>query len=137
LEEGHPSEEQETRGVSPDPQLARGVSQFKVCAEVWKPELKDRVKPRVYYLNLPGRFIAGTVYDPKEKEVIIGAACTLTEQNTGKVLDVNTDDFGDFWFEGLTEGEYNLEIRIDGRMKSFAGLNTKGKDLNLGDIPLM
>jgi tetrathionate reductase subunit B len=125
-------DEDELRGHSSE----GGVSPIRAC-QVWKPELKDRVKPRVYYLNLPGRFIAGTVYDPKEKEVIIGAACTLTEQNTGKVLDVNTDDFGDFWFEGLTEGEYNLEIRIDGRMKSFAGLNTKGKDLNLGDIPLM
>ena len=29
-------------------------------AEVWQPELKDTVKPRVYYLNVPKRFIAGT-----------------------------------------------------------------------------
>ena len=105
--------------------------------EVWKPELKDRVKPRVYYLNLPGRFIAGCVYDPKEKEVIIGATCTLTEGDTGKVLNGSTDDFGDFWFEGLPEGEYGLEIRMDGKVKSFAGLDTKGKDINLGDIPLV
>ena len=46
-------------------------------AEVWKPELKTRPKPRVYYLNLPKKFIAGTVYDPVEEEVIIGATCTL------------------------------------------------------------
>jgi tetrathionate reductase subunit B len=104
---------------------------------VWKPELKERVKPRVYYLNLPGRFVAGTVYDPKEKEVIIGAACTLTEGATGKALNAATDDFGDFWFEGLTEGKYSLEIRVDGKVKSFAGLDTRGKDINLGDIPLV
>jgi tetrathionate reductase subunit B len=110
-------------------------SEFKACAAVWKPELKDRVRPRVYYLNLPGRFVAGTVYDPKEKEVIIGAGCTLTEGTTGQVLTTATDDFGDFWFEGLTEGEYSLEIRVDGKVKSFAGLDTKGKDVNLGDIP--
>ena len=42
--------------------------------EVWRPELKDKVKPRVYYLGLPKKFIAGTVYDPKEEEVIIGAS---------------------------------------------------------------
>ena len=46
-------------------------------AEVWKPELKDKVKPRVYYLGLPKKFIAGTVYDPKEEEVVIGATVTL------------------------------------------------------------
>ncbi len=44
-------------------------------AEVWRPELKDKVKPRVYYLGLPKKFIAGTVYDPEEEEVIIGASC--------------------------------------------------------------
>ena len=33
-------------------------------AEVWKPELKDEVKPRVYYLNLPKKFIAGTALRP-------------------------------------------------------------------------
>jgi tetrathionate reductase subunit B len=130
---GHSSEDQETRGVSPDPQPARGVSQL----EVWKPELRDRVKPRVYYLNLPGRFVAGCVYDPKEKEVIIGATCTLTESETGKALSTVTDDFGDFWFEGLPEGEYDLEIRMDGKAKSFAAIDTRGKDINLGDIPFV
>ncbi len=105
--------------------------------EVWKPELKDRVRPRVYYLNLPGRFIAGTVYDPKEKEVVVGAVCTLTECTTAKVLSTATDDFGDFWFEGLAEGEYSLEIRRDGTMKSLTGLVTREKDINLGDIPFI
>ena len=40
-------------------------------AEVMRPELGTR--PRVYYLNVPKKFIAGTVYDPVEKEVVIGA----------------------------------------------------------------
>ncbi len=102
----------------------------------WKPELKDRVKPRVYYLNLPGRFIAGTVYDPKEKEVLIGATCTLTESRSGKIIKTATDDFGDFWFEGLIEGEYSLEIRTNGKVKSFTGLDTRERDINLGDIAL-
>jgi formate hydrogenlyase subunit 6/NADH:ubiquinone oxidoreductase subunit I len=30
-------------------------------------------KSRVYYKHLPKKFVAGTVYDPVEKEVIIGA----------------------------------------------------------------
>ena len=45
-------------------------------AEIMNPELG--AKPRCYYLNIPKKFIAGTVYDPVEKEVIIGATCTLT-----------------------------------------------------------
>ena len=45
-------------------------------AEVLRPEAG--LKPRVYYRNIPKKFIAGTVYDPVKKEVVIGAACTLT-----------------------------------------------------------
>jgi Fe-S-cluster-containing dehydrogenase component len=105
--------------------------------EVWKPELKKHVKPRLYYLNLPGRFIAGTLYDPREKEVIIGAACSLTEKHGGKVIETTTDDFGDFWFENLKEGEFTLEISMNGKTKSFAALDTREKDINLGDIPLV
>ena len=105
-------------------------------SEVWKPELKNKLKPRVYYLNLPGKFIAGTVYDPVEKEVIIDAACTLTETGNGKKFNTKTDNYGDFWFEGLKEGEYNLQIKMGGKVESFANLDTTEKDINLGDIPL-
>lgn len=105
-------------------------------SEVWKPEMKDILMPRVYYMNLPGRFIAGTVYDPIEKEVIIGADCTLEEKGSGTVLRVKTDNYGDFWFEDLAEGKFDLQIEKDGRVESFTGLDTAGKDINLGDIPL-
>ena len=47
-------------------------------AAILKPELANTM-PRVYYLNIPKKFIAGTVYDPAKKEVIIDATCTLTE----------------------------------------------------------
>jgi len=105
-------------------------------SEVWKPELKNKVKPRVYYRNLPKKFIAGTVYDPVEKEVIIGATCTLKESRGGKEYTVKTDSYGDFWFEGLKEGKFNLEIKKGRMVKSFTGLNTGEQDINLGDIPL-
>jgi hypothetical protein len=105
-------------------------------AETWKPEMKGRLKPRVYYLNLPGKFIAGTVYDPVEKEVVIGAICTLKEARGGKQYTVETDSYGDFWFEGLKDGKYNLKIKMGKKTKSFIGLNTAEKDINLEDIPL-
>jgi Fe-S-cluster-containing dehydrogenase component len=104
-------------------------------AEVWQPELKDKVKPRVYYLNLPKKFIAGTVYDPVEEEVIIGAAVTLKPQ-TGKALTIETDSYGDFWFEDLSDGLYEVEIKSGSKSKVFKDLDTAQTDINLGDIPL-
>jgi len=103
-------------------------------AEVLKPELN--AKPRAYYLNMPKKFIAGTVYDPIKEEVIIGATCTLTGPKAGTATTVTTDAFGDFWFHGLADGDYDLTIQAKGfAAKSLAKINTE-KDVNLGDVPL-
>jgi Fe-S-cluster-containing dehydrogenase component len=104
-------------------------------AEVWKPELQKKVEPRVYYLGLPKKFIAGTVYDPQEEEVIIGATVTLTAKG-GKPQAIETDAYGDFWFEGLEDGTYDLEIKSGKKVKQFQGLDTAVADINLGDIAL-
>jgi tetrathionate reductase subunit B len=103
-------------------------------AEVMKPELGT--KPRVYYLNIPKRFIAGTVYDPIEKEVVIGAVCTLTPLGDGGVVSVSTDAFGDFWLKDLEEGTYSLAIAADGFATRVYDSIATVKDVNLGDIPL-
>ena len=90
--------------------------------------------PRVYYRNIPGKFIAGTVYDPVKEEVIIGAKCRLN--SGGKVWETMTDDFGDFWFKDLPVGLFDLVISAPGfEYKTFKNLKT-AKDINLGDIPL-
>ncbi len=70
------------------------------------------LSPRVYYRNIPGKFIAGTVYDPIEKEVIVGARCLLT--SGGKVVETQTDTYGDFWFKDLPIGTYKLRSRPRG-----------------------
>jgi len=106
------------------------------AGEVWKPELKDEVAPRVYYLGLPKKFIAGTLYDPVEEEVVIGAACTLTATPGGATLTTQTDSYGDFWFEGIDDGTYDLEIKSGAKVLVFPGLDTTAADINLGDIPL-
>ena len=68
------------------------------------------------------------------KEVVIGATCTLN--SNGKAMTATTDGFGDFWFEGLEDGIYNLKIEAKGfAAKTFDKLNAE-KDINLGDIPL-
>jgi tetrathionate reductase subunit B len=103
-------------------------------AEVSKPERKVQDKPRVYYLNLPKRFVAGTVYDPLAKEVIIGANVTLTDLGDKKSYGTKTDSYGDFEFEKLNVGNFNLVIE-NGKKKKEIKVNTEN-DVSLGDIPL-
>lgn len=102
-------------------------------AEVLNPDLKTG--PRVYYLNIPKTFIAGTVYHPVEEEVVIGANCSLKDLETGKEITTTTDGFGDFWFEGLKKRNFALKIEKDGKAKVFSSISTE-KDVNLGDIAL-
>jgi len=105
-------------------------------AEVWKSELKDKLRPRVYYLNLPKKFIAGTVYDPVEEEVRIGAQCVLTALDGGGKYTVSTNNYGDFWFKDLPDGKFKLEINAGGKVKVFDEVDATAADINLGDIPL-
>jgi tetrathionate reductase subunit B len=93
-----------------------------------------KTKPRLYYLNIPKKFITGTVYDQASKEVIIGAACTLVD-SAGAKLSTKTDGFGDFWFEGLDSGNFALEIVKDQKIRAIKPINTDD-DVNLGEIPL-
>jgi Fe-S-cluster-containing dehydrogenase component len=91
------------------------------------------LKTRVHYKNLPKKFIAGTVYTPADKEVAIGATCTLTGQ--GGPYTVTTDAFGDFWFEGLPAADFTLKIEKAGKTVTMA-VGTKEEDKGLGDIAL-
>lgn len=101
-------------------------------ASVMQPE--TGCFPRVYYRNIPGKFIAGTVYDPVEKEVVIGARCLLT--SGGKHWEAKTDEYGDFWFNDLPVGLYDLVIQAKGfAYKVFDRIRTR-ECVNLGDIPL-
>jgi Fe-S-cluster-containing dehydrogenase component len=104
--------------------------------EVWKPELKDETKPRLYYLNLPKKFIGGTVYDPAEEEVIIGASVTLKGEKSGTTT-AQTDAYGDFWVEGLADDVFEVTIKAGAKTKVFTGVSTVDVDVNLGDIPLV
>ena len=96
----------------------------------------DKTKPRVYYLNIPGRFIAGLVYDPVEKEIVEGARCILVDAETGEKRVVKTDGFGDFWFVGLGEKTFSLMIEAEGFAPiSYSALDTRD-DINLGEVSL-
>ena len=109
------------------------LQDFIIGSTVRMPE--TGLRPRVFYRNIPGRFIAGTVYDPVEKEVVIGARCRAT--NGGKTIEVLTDEYGDFWFRDLAIGKYDIVIEAKGyEYKTFDAVDAK-LDVNLGDIPLV
>jgi Fe-S-cluster-containing dehydrogenase component len=99
--------------------------------EVLHPEYGT--KPRVYYKGLPKKFVAGTVYDPVAREVIIGAKVTLAGE-TG-TFTATTDNFGDFWLRGLPDADFTLTIEADGKAVAQE-VSTRIEDIGLGDIAL-
>jgi Fe-S-cluster-containing dehydrogenase component len=103
-------------------------------AEVMKPEAGT--KPRVYYLNMPKRFVAGAVYDPEEDECLEGATVTVTNEGNGEKSTVTTDVFGDFWFNQLAVGTYSLVIDKQGYLSQEIKAISTAEDVNIGDITL-
>jgi NAD-dependent dihydropyrimidine dehydrogenase PreA subunit len=95
---------------------------------------ESKTGPRLYYLNIPKKFVTGTVYDRVIKEVIAGATCILTDDGSGKKYTTATDGFGDFWFEGLEASNFSLKVTRAGKEKVIKPINT-AKDVNLGEIP--
>ena len=104
-------------------------------AELLKPELPTR--PRVYYLNLPKKWIAGAVYDQEADECTEGAKVTATNRVTGETLTTTTDHYGDFWLKDLKDGSYTLLIEKTGYLTQKLGpIDATAKDQNVGDIVL-
>ena len=70
----------------------------------------------VVHLNIPQKFLAGTVAYPKElEEVCIGAKVKLTNEETGESCETETNWAGDYEFEDLPEGKsWTVEISFPG-----------------------
>ncbi len=102
-------------------------------AELLKPELPTR--PRVYYLNLPKKWIAGAVYDSEADECTEGATVTAENVQTGEKVSAVTDHYGDFWLKDLKDGAYTLLIEKAGYLTQKLGpIDADQKDQNVGDV---
>ena len=112
-----------------------GVAAKMAAAELLKPELPTR--PRVYYLNLPKKWIAGALYDKEADECTMGATVTATNLQTKEKTTTTTDNYGDFWLKNLTDGSYTILIEKEGYLtKKLGPIDATQKDQNLGDIEL-
>jgi Fe-S-cluster-containing dehydrogenase component len=103
-------------------------------AELLHPEYG--AKPRIYYKGLPNKyFVAGAVFDPEADECLENCTVTLIGSD-GKKASLQTDDFGDFWFERLEPGAYSLKVEKDGYLARTIEDIDASQDVNVGDIEL-
>jgi tetrathionate reductase subunit B len=91
--------------------------------------------PKVYYIELPKTFLAGTVVNGITDECFEGADVTLTDIASGSKLSTKTNNFGDFEFEGLDSGKtYSLLIEASGYASYKADAVLLAKDTYLGEL---
>jgi hypothetical protein len=85
-------------------------------------------------MGIPRRFIAGTVIFKNKDKCAENVKVTLSGRGEKQTL--RTNNFGDFEFEGLDEGEeFNVKIEHPGYMPQSFKVQTK-LDVYLGEILL-
>jgi Fe-S-cluster-containing dehydrogenase component len=92
------------------------------------------LKERVSYVNLPKKFVAGTVIYGDKDECAEGVTVTLSRNGEKKTT--KTNFFGDFEFDGLPDNaDYTVQIRAPGYKGQELEAKTK-VDVYLGNIIL-
>jgi tetrathionate reductase subunit B len=72
-------------------------------------------RPGVYYLGLPGTFIAGTAYSSDNGDCLEGVQVELRKEAEAGTTATTTNNYGDFEFEGIEKGsKYSLRIEAEG-----------------------
>ena len=109
------------------------ISKIRASQETEALHPEYGLKPAVFYLGLPKRFIAGEVIlTDRQDECAEGVRVTLLDQ--GKGMTIKTNDFGDFEFEGLEPGrEYAVKIEHEGYAPKELKVKTEA-DVNLGEV---
>lgn len=91
--------------------------------------------PRVRYLNLPKRFVAGEAYDRELDEVLIGCSAKLY-RGDAMVAETVTDEFGNFWFDQVEPAAYRVELSMGGHLPRSLEADATSADVNVGAIAL-
>lgn len=92
------------------------------------------LRENVLYLNLPRRFLAGSVVFGDTDRCARGVTVTLA--GSGERREVVTNGFGDFEFEGLLKDrEYTLRLVSPGYAPATLQADTK-RDRHLGEVVL-
>jgi len=115
----------------PNSEIAKVIASNKM--EVLHPEYG--LEPKVKYIGLPKRFIAGeVVFKDKQDECAEGVMVTLKGEGIEK--SIKTDNYGEFEFEGLAaDKEYVVTIEHKGYAVKKVKTKTK-VDVYLGEILL-
>lgn len=95
------------------------------------PEVEG-MKPRVFYLNFPKRFVAGTLVDYEQDEVVIGASVDLLDVAGTLISNMKTDEFGDFIFKNVEPSAYKVRITAQGFKETSLEADLTEIDVNLG-----
>ena len=106
------------------------------ASEALVPGRAGADRPRVFYLNLPRRFLAGVVVDPEADEVVPGARVTAENLATGEVLAAEADEFGDFWFHQVGAAGWRVYAEAEGYLTRVLEASTVDEDRNMGPIEL-
>ena len=113
---------------------ASELSRLIASGEVESLHTEYNLKEKVLYINLPRKFVAGTVVYGDTDECAGGIAVTLT--GNGGEMTTETNNFGDFEFEGLEENtEYTVKIEAEGYQTKTLPASTTN-DVYLGVIVL-
>ena len=92
------------------------------------------MKEKVLYLNMPKRFIAGSVVFGDTDKCAGNVTVSLIDEGEHKTT--KTNNYGDFEFEGLTDNrDYTVQIKHRGYKLKELTVRTK-IDIYLGDIVL-
>jgi len=90
------------------------------------------LEERVLYLNIPRKFVTGTVVYQESDQCAKGVPVTL--KGDGIEQSAGTDEFGDFWFDGLeSKTDYSVEIAAEGYGKINLAVHTTS-NVDLGEI---
>lgn len=112
-----------------------GISKMWTSSELEELHPEFGARPLVRYVGLPKRFIAGeVVLGDRMEECAQGIKVTLISGS--QELSVETDNFGDFEFDGLErDKKYTIVIEREGYARRELEVSTRA-DLNLGEILL-